>query len=144
MIKHHSFILHTTPRPEIFLEWVVVAGIVVAFRRGEYKVALQAAFLIGTVLGIDTLQAARGLKQDYFHFTDPLIIIAAVLLLAKMTSMQYHRWTFLVGAVLIGLHIVLSQAEPVKHALLMKSGPENNCSFLNELKRLERFPFCRN
>ncbi len=144
MMKHHTYVLHTTPRPEIFLEWAVIAGIVIAFRRGEHKVALQTAFLIGAALGIDTLQAARALKQDYFQFTDPPIIIAAVLLLAKMTNLHYHRWAYAVGAVLIGLHIALSQAEPVKHAWLMKSGPEGNCVFLNELARLEHFPFCRN
>jgi hypothetical protein len=144
MVKHHSFFLQTSPRPEIFLEWVAIAGIIVAFRRGEYKVALQAAFLIGTALGIDTLSAARALKQDYFHFTDPLIVIAAVLLFAKATSLQYHRWAFPIGVALVGLHIVLSQAEPVKHALLMRSGPEGSCVFLDTLRRLERFPFCRN
>jgi len=143
MLKHHSFFLATSPRPEIFLEWAVIAGIVIAIRRGEYKVALQATFLIGATLGIDTLAAARALKQDYFHFTDPLIIIAAVLLLAKVTSLRFHRWAYPVGAALIALHIVFSQAEPIKHAYLMRSGPETMCSILDGLKRMERFPFCR-
>jgi hypothetical protein len=144
MLAHHSFFLQTSPRPEIFLEWAVIAGIVFACRRGEYKVALQASFLIGTEMGIDILQAARALKQDYFHFTDPLIIIAAVILCAKVTSLQYHRWIYPVGAVLIALHIVISQAEPIKEAYLLRSGPETKCSILSDLPRLERFPFCRN
>jgi len=95
-------------------------------------------------LGVDTLQAARALKQDYFHFTDPLIIIAAVLLLAKVTSLRFHRWAFPIGVVFIALHIVLSQAEPIKHAYLLHSGPETMCSILDTLQRMERFPFCRN
>lgn len=144
MLKHHSFFLATSPRPEIFLEWAVISGIVIAIRRGEYKVALQATFLIGATLGVDTLQAARALKQDYFHFTDPLIIIAAVLLLAKVTSLRFHRWAFPIGVVFIALHIVLSQAEPIKHAYLLHSGPETMCSILDTLQRMERFPFCRN
>ena len=144
MFAHHSFFLSTSPRPEIFLEWFVVAAIVIAFRRGDYKVALQATLLIATVWGIDTLLAARALKQDYFHFTDPLIIIAAAVLLANVTMLQYHRWTYPIGAMLVGLHIVFSQAEPIKHALLLDSNPQNDCVFLDNLRRLERFPFCRN
>jgi hypothetical protein len=143
MVLHHTFFLHTSPRPEIFLEWLVVGLIVIAFRRGERKVALQAALLMVTVWGIDTLQAARALKQDYFHFTDPLIIIAAALLLANETVLARRRWIYPVGVALIGLHIVFSQAEPIKHALLLRSGPEKNCEFLNNLRHIERFPFCR-
>ncbi|MEP7029752.1 MAG: hypothetical protein ABI830_02335 [Pseudolabrys sp.] len=143
MLAYHSFIFQTSPRPEIFLEWFVIGGIIIAYRHGEKKIALQAALLIGTVLGIDTLQAARALKQDYFNFTDPLIIIAAVLLIAKVTALRESRWTFPVGAVLIALHVAFSQAEPVKHALLMRAGPEGNCVFLDSLRRLEPFPFCK-
>jgi hypothetical protein len=146
MVRHHSFFLQTSPRPEIFLEWFVIAGAVVAFRRGERKAALQAAFLIGATLGIDTLQAARALKQDYFNYTDPIIIIAAVVLLANATMLQYHRWTYPIGVALIGLHLVLSQAEPIKHAWLMRAGPETKCSILKYLGQanLESFSFCRN
>jgi hypothetical protein len=27
LLAHHTFFLHTSPRPEIFLEWVIIAGI---------------------------------------------------------------------------------------------------------------------
>ena len=33
-IARRTFILQTSPRPSVFLEWFVVAGIVLAFRRG--------------------------------------------------------------------------------------------------------------
>ena len=62
LLIHHTFFLQTSPRPEIFLEWVIIAGIVIAFRRREYKVALQASSLICAVFAVDTLQAARALK----------------------------------------------------------------------------------
>ncbi len=64
MFRYHPFFLHTSPRPEIFLEWFMIAGIVFAFRRGGRKAAWKAAFLIATVWGVDTLQTARWLKQD--------------------------------------------------------------------------------
>lgn len=143
MLAHHSFFLQTSPRPEIFLEWFVIAAIIVALRGGHKKVALQAVLLIGTAMAIDTLQAARAIKQDYFNFTDPLIVIAAALLLANVPSLRNHRWTYPIGALLIVLHVAFSQAEPIKHAYLMRSGPESDCVFLNELRRIEPFPFCR-
>ena len=141
-LTQHSFILKTTPRPALFLEWCTIAGAVYAFRRGEYKLALQVVFLIGAVLAIDTLAAAHALRQDYFQFTDPLIVIAASLLIAGLPALQRSRWTYPVGALLIALHIAFSQAEPVKHAF-KRSGPEDACVFLDNLKRLEPFPFCR-
>jgi hypothetical protein len=143
LLLHHTFFLKTSPRPEIFLEWVIVAGIVVAFRRREYKIALQASFLIGAVFAVDTLQAARAIKQDYFNYTDPLIIIAGAVLLAKLTDLQNHRWTYPIGATLIVLHVAISQAEPIKHTFLLRSGPESKCEVLNGLRGMERFPFCR-
>lgn len=141
MAARHTFFLHTSSRPEIFLEWAVIAATVLAYRRGERKAALQAALLIATVLGIDTLQAARELKQDYFNYTDPLIIIAAVLLLARVPALQLNRFVVPIGALLIALHIVFSQAEPIKHALLLRAGPEQDCAYLDTLRHL-KFPFC--
>ena len=143
MFRYQTFVLHTSPRPEIFLEWFVIAGIVFAFRRGERKTAWQAAFIIATVWGIDTLQASRWLKQDYFNYTDPLIVIAAVVLLARVKALQVHRWAFPIGVALVAAHIAFSQAEPIKHAWLMHSGPENQCPIVEGLKHLEPFPFRR-
>ncbi len=140
---HHSFVLKTSSRPAIFLEWAVIAGMIIALLRGQYRLALQVAVLIGVVLAIDTVTAARDLKQDYFQFTDPLIIIAATLLIVQVSALQYGRLAFLAGALLIVVHAVFSQAEPVKHAF-KRSGPEGNCVFLNGLRQMEPFPFCRN
>jgi hypothetical protein len=143
MIAYHTFFLQTSPRPEIFLEWAVIAAIVVAYRHGARKTALQAAILILAVWGIDTLQAARALKQEYFNFTDPLIIIAAVLLLAGAPPLQKYRLFYPVGMLLIALHLAFSQAEPIKHALPMDTGPQGDCIFLDNLRHVQ-FPFCRN
>ena len=140
MIANHTFFLHTSPRPAIFLEWVVIAATVIAYRRGHVKVALQAATLLLVVWGIDILQATRGLKQDYFNFTDPLIIVAAVILLANLGFIRQSRLVYPVGVGLLVLHAAFSQAEPAKHAF-MRSGAETKCSILN-LPNLSRFPFC--
>ena len=59
------------PRPTVFLTWLIVPGIIVAWRRGEKLVAIQALALLLAAIGIDALGVRRGLKSEYFIFTDP-------------------------------------------------------------------------
>ncbi|MCX7313914.1 MAG: hypothetical protein NTV56_19915 [Alphaproteobacteria bacterium] len=139
MLTYHSFVLHTSTRPAIFVEWLAIVLIVVAWRRGERKLALQASLLIAAVWGIDTLQATRALKQEYFNFNDPLILIACAVLVAKLSFVRSCRFSYPVGTTLIALHVVFSQAEPVKHQF-KRGGPETKCDVLT-LQRV-RFPFC--
>ena len=49
---------------------------VLAFRRGDRQLGLQAGVLMLTVWAVDTIGMLRGLKQEYFLLTDPLIVIA--------------------------------------------------------------------
>jgi hypothetical protein len=72
---------------------------------------------------------------------DPLAIIAAALLIAKLTDLQRHRWTYPVGAALIVAHVLVSQAEPVKH-IFRTDGPEVLCGLYRSAKRVEHFAFC--
>ena len=92
--------------------------------------------------GVDTLGMARGLKQEYFILTDPLVIVAAALLVAKLTDLQRHRWTYPLGTALIVAHILVSQAEPVKH-IFRTDGPEVLCGLQGYVKRLQLQPFCK-
>ncbi|HEX5212404.1 MAG TPA: hypothetical protein VFW22_11805, partial [Pseudolabrys sp.] len=100
VIARRTFVLASSPRPTIFLEWFVIAATVVAIRRRDWRLVLQVGALMLTDWGIDTLNMARGLKQEYFLLTDPLAIVAAALLVAKLTDLQRHRWTYPVGAAL--------------------------------------------
>lgn len=102
---------------------------------------VQVAALMLTDWAIDTLGMGRGLKQEYFIITDPLAIIAAALLIAKLTDLQRHRWTYSIGVALIIAHIVVSQAEPVKH-VFKSEGPEVWCGLYGYAPRVERYPFC--
>ena len=63
----------------------------VAFRRGEYRITLQVTVLLGAALAIDTLEAARALRQDYFQFTDHC---RGPLPIANISTLQYGRWTY--------------------------------------------------
>ena len=141
VIATRTFILHSSARPTIFLEWFVIAATGIAVRRREWGLVLQVAALMLTDWGMDTLDVARGLKEQYFILTDPLAIIAAALLIARLADLQVHRWAYPAGVALIASHIVLSQAEPVKF-LFSKRGPEVLCDVHTTTKRIEPLPFC--
>jgi hypothetical protein len=142
VIARRTFILHSSPRPTIFLEWFVLAATIIALRRGERKLPLQVMVLMGTVWLVDLLGMARELQLPYFIFTDPLVIIAAALLIEKLVFLQGHRWAYPIGVSLIVAHITVSKAEPVKHAFLRTDGVEVICGLYHHAKRVERFPFC--
>ena len=84
VLARYTFVLHSSPRPTVFLTWLIIPGIVYAWRRGEKQAALQALALMLAAIGIDALGVRRGLKSEYFIFTDPLIILAGAILLDAM------------------------------------------------------------
>ncbi len=142
VVARRTFILESSPRPTIFLEWFVIAATVIAIRRRRWTLVWQVASLMLTVWCIDTFGMSRGLKQEYFLFTDPLVIIAAALLITNLVELQYHRWTFPLGVTLIAVTIVFSQAESVKH-MFKTDGPEVLCGLYPYAKRLEHLPICK-
>ena len=136
-----TFVLHPSTRPAIFVQWFVIVGTVVAIRKREWRLVLPVAALMLSAWAIDTLDMGRGLKQEYFNLTDPLVIIAAALLLANLTPLQNHRWAYAAGVALIAVHAVMSQIEPVKR-LLRHDRPEVICDFYAYAARVEKFPTC--
>src|SRR5581483_10535460 len=100
VLARYTFVLHSSPRPTVFVIWLILPGIIVAWRRGERQAALQAAILMLAALAIDTLGVRRGLKAEYFIFSDPLIIIAGAILLDCLSDLRFHRWAFPVAATL--------------------------------------------
>jgi hypothetical protein len=140
-LARYTFVLHTSPRPTVFLIWLIIPGIMYAWRRGERQAALQAAILILAALAIDTLGVRRGLKAEYFIFSDPLIIIAGAILLDSLRDLRFHRWAFPIAATLLGLHIAFSQAEPVKYAF-KRTGPESICEWSSYYIPLLPLPWC--
>ena len=141
VLQRFTFVLFTSPRPTVFLTWLIIPGIVYAWRRGERQVSLQAALLMLSAIGIDALGVRRGLKAEYFILTDPLIIIAGMLLLDRLPDVRFRKWAYPVGAALIVLHVGISQAEPVKLAL-KRSGPENICDWNQYYLPLLPLPWC--
>ena len=136
-----TFVLHPSTRPAIFVQWFVIAATAIAIRERKWRLVLPVAALILSAAAIDTLGMGRGLKQEYFNFTDPLIIIAAALLIANLAPLRNHPWTYTAGVALIAVHAVMSQIEPVKR-LLRNDRPEVICDFYVYAARVEKFPTC--
>jgi hypothetical protein len=136
-----TFVLHPSTRPAIFVQWFVIVATVIAIRQRKWRLVLPVAALMLSAWAIDTLDMGRGLKQEYFNFTDPLVIVAAALLIANLAPLQNHRWAYAAGVALIALHVVMSQMEPVKR-LLRNDRPEVICDFYAYAARVEKFPTC--
>ena len=141
LVARRTFVLASSPRPTIFLEWFVIAAAIYAWRRGERRVVLQVGALMATVYGVDLLGMARGLKQEYFLLTDPLVIVAGAWLMVRVPGLRTHRFAYPVGAALIAVHVVISQAEPVKH-IFRTDGPEVLCGLYDKARHVEHLPVC--
>jgi hypothetical protein len=142
VLARYTFVLHSSARPTVFLTWLIVPGIVYAWRRGERRAALQALALMGAAIAIDTLGVRRGLKTEYFIFTDPLIILAGAVLLDRLRDLRFHKWAYPIAVTLAALHIAVGQAEPIKYAF-KRSGPQSICEWNHYYMPLLPVPWCR-
>ena len=141
VLARYSFVLHSSARPTVFLIWLIVPGSVLAWRRGEKLAALQVLALMLAAIGIDTLGVRRGLKIEYFIFTDPLIVLAGAILIEAMPDLRLHKWAYGIAVALFGLHVAISQAEPIKYAF-KRSGPEGVCEWNSYYMPLLPLPWC--
>jgi hypothetical protein len=141
VLARYTFVLHASARPTVFLTWLIIPGIVMAWRRGERLVALQALMLLLAAIGIDTLGVRRGLKVEYFIFTDPLIILAGAILLDRLRGLRFRRLALPIGYTLLGLHIAIGQSEPVKYAF-KRTGPESICEWRGYYLPQLELPWC--
>jgi hypothetical protein len=141
VFARYTFVLHSSPRPTVFLTWLIVPGIIYAWRRGDRLLAIQALVLLLAAVGIDTLGVRRGLKSEYFIFTDPLIVLSGAVLLDGLNELRFRQWTYPVAMVLIGLHIAVGQAEPIKY-VFMRRGPQPICEWNGYYMPLLPLPWC--
>lgn len=141
LVERRTFFLQSSARPTIFLEWFVIAATVIAIQRRQWNLVLAVTALMVTDWGVDLLGMARGLEGAYFIFTDPLAIVAAGLLLARLKDLQDNRWTYPLGVALIVATVVVGQAEPVKH-VFSRVGRNVLCDQQGRFPRFGRLPFC--
>jgi hypothetical protein len=141
VLARYTFVLHSSARPTVFLTWLIIPGIIFAWRRGERRAALQALALMCAAIAIDTLGVRRGLKSEYFIFTDPLIILAGAVLLDRLRDLRFHKWTYPIGLTLIVLHVGIGQSEPIKYAF-RRTGPQSVCEWNGYYMPLLPLPWC--
>jgi hypothetical protein len=141
VLARYTFVLYPSPRPTVFLTWLVIPGILYAWRRGERQAAIQALALLLAAIGIDALGVRRGLKSEYFIFTDPLIILAGAILLDCLSDLRVHKWTYPVAMALFGVHLTVGQAEPIKYAF-KRGGQESICEWNQHYLPLLPLPWC--
>jgi hypothetical protein len=138
----HSFIFNTSARPTLLLEWFAIIGAIVLWRRGERRLPLQVALLIITAWGLDAVFSLRSLQTQYFAYTDPLLILAAALVLSHWPELQTRHWAQHAAIALLVITLVWAHLEPVK-AVLRHDARQEACIWLPAHVTLIRFPFCR-
>jgi hypothetical protein len=138
----HSFVFSTSARPTLLLEWLAVVGAIALWRRGERRVPVQVAVLVVAAWGLDAVFSLRSLQTPYFAYTDPLLILAAALVLAHLPQLQARRWAQHAAIALLVVTVVWAHLEPVK-AVLRHNQPQEACVWLPAHVTLIRFPFCR-
>jgi hypothetical protein len=142
VLTTRTFVLDSSARPDIFLEWMVIAATIYIWKAGDRRLVLQVATMMGVVWGMDAIYAARSLGQQYFTLTDPVVIIAAAWLVAKAPTLQAHKHAYQIGMALIVAHFVLGLAEPVKHTF-QTSKPLFFCTEQRvQPQHIESFSFC--
>lgn len=141
VLQRYTFVLFTSTRPAVFLTWLIVPAIVCVWRRGDRQFAVQATFLMLAAIGVDALGVRRGLKSEYFILTDPLIILAGMVLLDRLRDIGFNRWAYPIGAALVVLHVGVSEAEPVRLAI-KHEGPESICKWSGHYLPRLPLPWC--
>ena len=97
--------------------------------------------LLLAAVGIDALGVRRGLKAEYFIFTDPLDHSRGRDPSGFPERPAFSQMGLSVAAVLFVLQIVVGQAEPVKYAF-MRRGPESICQWRPHYAPLLPLPWC--
>jgi len=142
-IAKHSFVLSTSARPTLLLEWFAIGGAIVLWRRGERRLPLQVALLIVVVWALDAVFTLRGLQIAYFAYTDPLLILAAAFVLANLPELQTQRRAQNIALALLVVYVVWAHIEPVKAAFLRHDTPQETCVWLPAHISRVQFPFCK-
>jgi hypothetical protein len=137
-----TFVLHSSSRATVFLEWVVLAGLVVAWRRGQRLLVAQVASLIVLSWALDTIGTLRGLQLTYAMYSDPLIVVAAAWLFTNLPELGTYRHALAVAVALVAIHVLASQTEPIRQGFRRTPNLEVCVWLPHYLLQIERFPFC--
>jgi hypothetical protein len=142
VLATRTFVLDSSARPTIFLEWLVIAAAILAWKAGHRRLVAQVAVLMGVAWGMDTIYSVRSLEEQYFILTDPLVIIAAALLLTQVPSLQAHPRAYQIGVALIAAHLLVGLSGPVRQTLRSSKPLEFCVGHFAYTRRIESYSFC--
>ncbi|MBP2230563.1 4-amino-4-deoxy-L-arabinose transferase-like glycosyltransferase [Azospirillum agricola] len=139
-----TIVLHPDNIPQtIIVEWFALAGAVALWRRGERLAAVQALFLLLVAWGLEALFSLRGFQRAYAAYTDPLAILSAAWVLARMPGLldrTRSRRAILGGVALV---VVAAHAWPIIETRRLPN-PTTHCEWIpTYMPRVGPFPFCR-
>lgn len=138
----HSFVLSPSGRPTLLLEWFAIAGTAVMWRSGARRAAMQVGLLVLAAWGIDAMFSVRNLQLAYAVYTDPLLIIAAAMVVARFPGLQKAPRIQNAALGLMTIYLVWGHLEPVRQAIT-RGYPEEACLWLPALKQVGPFSICR-
>jgi hypothetical protein len=112
------------------------------WRIGERATVMRAGVLILAAWGIDTIFSLRNLQLVYTVYTDPLLILAAALVLARLPRLQTAPRAQNAALGLLALYLVWGHLEPVRQAIT-HGDPHDACEWLPNLWQVGPFSICR-
>ncbi len=129
--------------PVLLLQIFAVVGAVIAWRRGDRQLPVQVLTLVLVVLGLDAAFSVRWIKVEYFIYTDPLLILAAVLIASRFPEWQRWAWKRKASVFVVALCVLWGNHLPVRQFLFATHDPQAACRWLaGYIPRIEPFPFC--
>lgn len=139
-----TIVLHPDNIPQtIIVEWFALAGAAVLWRRGERLAAVQALALLLVAWGLESLFSLRGFQRAYAAYTDPLAVLSAAWVLARMPELLDRprpRRAILGGVVLV---VVVAHVWPLIETRRLPN-PVTHCEWIpTYMPRVGPFPFCR-
>ena len=143
VFAHATFVLHPSSRAAMFLQWFVLAGMYMAWKRGQRALVGQVAILLAAAWFVDLAATFRGAKIDYVIFGDSIIVVAAAWLFGNMPELAAQRLAFPIGVTLLATQLVFGQAQAIRTSFLLRRSPERTCEWVSHyVKLIERFPYC--
>ena len=148
VLRAHTFGLHKSRRPTLILEWFMVGVAIIAWRRGDRRIALEIATVLGTVIALETVFTLRGMKIEYFIFTEPFTIVAAAIVFVRFKDLWRRALPPGVLTAIFAVLILWANVEPARKMFNRRGPslavtPEEVCGWApSYLKRVDQLPFC--
>jgi hypothetical protein len=132
-----------TPTNMIILEWLTLGGMAIGWRDRDRKWIWQAGLLLCIVWGLQAVFGLRQLILWYYAYTDPFVILAAVIVAARWQGVLSSKRGCVIAVAFLILYFVMGHLQ-IRGMTRLHSSVKASCEWHHAmLKRLETFPDCR-